>query len=140
MPQLETTPFSNGHVALALEQAGYDPSDAHQPGCYALSCHKPTSDLERLTRRWLRFSDHAPPYLEQCAQASQIVYVGMSTRNVFDRLIDHAEGEKRQVTFLKVFPPVEIHAFWPDDKPRQEEQSYADRLTRELDGAYVHCR
>lgn len=139
MPQLETTPFSNGHVALALENAGYDPSDAHQPGCYALSCHKPTSDLERLTRRWLRFSDHAPPYLPQCADASQIVYCGASG-SIFDRLVDHAEGDKRVTTFLKVFEPREILRIWPDKEPFLRERQYADRLTRELDGAYVHCR
>lgn len=139
MSQTTTNPFQSGYVSLALEQAGYDPAEAKQPGVYALRCRKPTHDFEALTRRWLAVFEDTPDYLHDVAQASQIVYCGASG-SIFDRLVDHAEGDKRVTTFLKVFEPREILRIWPDREPFLREQQYADRLTRELDGAYVHCR
>lgn len=139
MPSLETPPLSNGHVALALERLGHDPADAKVPGCYALLTNKPTSDLERLTRRWLDETGKEAPYLTECAQARAIAYVGASG-NIFERLVDHTDAKVRQSVFLQVFEPVELLAIYPDKHPMQNEQQYADALAQEHPDWYVHCR
>ena len=139
MSQLETTPFSQGFVALALEQAGYDPADAKQAGVYAIKCNHPTSDLEALTRRWLAVFESTPDYLEEVATASDVAYVGASNHSVFDRLIDHADGEKRKARFLQVFEPVELLTIWPDEDALQNERQYAYQFKREHPEWCVVC-
>lgn len=125
------TPLSNGHVAYSLESIGVDPADAKAPGCYSIRCAQPATDLEALTRRWLRFSDHTPDYLDRCAEAERILYVGKSTHSVFARLEDHACRDVRKAKALRVFPPMSLESIELDCDPDARETSLAYELARE---------
>ena len=139
MQTTKPTPLSNGHVALALERLGHDPAAAKVPGVYAIKCANVSNDLERLTRRWLDETGKEAPYLEECAEANEIAYVGASG-NIFDRLCDHTDARVRKSTFLQVFEPRELLAIHPDDEPFLHEPQYADNLAHAHESWYVHCR
>ena len=89
--------------------------ESHGPGIYALRVTVP-NNVESVHRTWLDAID-APlldEYAEQVAAARVCLYVGRSG-NVYDRIMDHADGQVRRASFIRAFGMTDIHGVWPDD-------------------------
>ena len=89
---------------------------SHGPGIYALRVSVPTN-VEAVQRRWLDAID-APlpdPMAEQVANADTALYVGRSG-NVYDRIMDHADGQVRRASFIRAFGMADVHGVWPGDE------------------------
>ena len=88
---------------------------SHGPGCYALRASVP-NNVESVQRTWLDAIDAPLPdaYAEQLADAETCLYVGRSG-NVYDRIMDHADGQVRRASFIRAFGMTDIHGVWPDD-------------------------
>ena len=89
--------------------------DAYEPGTYALQVRVPGT-VEAVQREWLDAIDAPLPdeYAEQLADARVCLYVGRSG-NVYDRIMDHADGQVRRASFIRAFGMTDIHGVWPDD-------------------------
>jgi hypothetical protein len=116
--------FSPLSVHETLDVEGWL-DDAHGPGAYAIRLDVPAS-AEQAHRAWLRHYDAVPEgkALEQLAAAGRVAYVGASG-DVYDRLMDHAEGAVRQTALLSVFSPAEVVTIWPSDSPFEDENRLA---------------
>ncbi|QAS68900.1 GIY-YIG nuclease [Haloferax tailed virus 1] len=104
--------------------------DAHSPGTYAIAVETP-DDVESVARAWLQevdapLSDKAFERLSN----SKVCYVGAS-KDVYNRLQDHAEASVRKALFLRVFAPVDVVGVWPSDSPFRDEYSKALELSGE---------
>ena len=89
---------------------------SHGPGIYALRVSVPNG-VEATQREWLDAID-APlpdPMAEQVANADTALYVGRSG-NVYDRIMDHADGQVRRASFIRAFGMTDIHGVWPGDE------------------------
>ena len=89
---------------------------SHGPGIYALRVAVPNG-VEAIQRTWLDAID-APlpdPMAEQVADADTALYVGRSG-NVYDRIMDHADGQVRRASFIRAFGMVDIHGVYPEDE------------------------
>ena len=88
---------------------------SHGPGVYALRVAVP-SGVEAIQRTWLDAIDAPLPdaYAEQLAAAETCLYVGRSG-DVYDRIMDHADGKVRRASFIRAFGMTDIHGVWPDD-------------------------
>ncbi|AGM11193.1 hypothetical protein M197_gp28 [Haloarcula hispanica tailed virus 2] len=119
--------FTPVSVHEALDVGGWL-EDARGPGCYALRLRVPDS-AEDAHRTWLQHFEATPgdDALTRMAQADRVAYVGASKR-VYDRLMDHAEGEKRKAAVLRAFPAVEVVRVWPMDTPFEREWGAARDL------------
>jgi hypothetical protein len=106
---------------------------SHGPGCYALRLSVPDS-TDAARSAWDAHHDARPPEpaLERLAAADGVAYVG-AAGHVYDRIMDHAEGVKRQAAVCKVFPPTEVLEVWPHEDPFTHEWDRARRLSRERD-------
>ena len=89
--------------------------ESHGSGCYALRVSVP-SGVESVQRTWLDAIDAPLPdaYAEQLAAAETCLYVGRSG-DVYDRIMDHADGQVRRASFIRAFGMTDIHGVWPDD-------------------------
>lgn len=116
--------FTPIQVHESLDVAGWL-DDAHGPGCYALRLDVPAS-AEQAHRAWLSTFEAVPEgdALTELAAAERVAYVGASG-DVYDRLMDHAEGAVRQTALLSVFPPQEVVTIWPSDSPFEDENRLA---------------
>jgi hypothetical protein len=103
---------------------------SHGPGCYALAVAVPdnASDVT-LAFRQVSDADLPDSYAERLARADRVAYVGAS-RDVYERLCDHAAGEKRKATFLAAFSPQRVVDVWPHDSPFTREFKRARTLVR----------
>ena len=128
---------SGTSVAEDVERVVGDPTEAHTPGCYALVCEHPES-RDALEGRW---ADTWETDIQQFAidayESPTVVYVGASG-DVYDRLVDHSEGEKRRSGFLSIFPPSHLLDVWPMDDPFSHEGRVAFELKNDLPGAFVY--
>lgn len=116
---------------------------AHGPGTYALRVETPDS-REAVAREWRRDADVLPPdeTLERLS-GETVAYVGAS-KNVYERVMDHARGEVRQAALLRVFDVTGLVGVWPSDRddPYSEEYNRAVYLSNHgwtvwCDGAVV---
>jgi hypothetical protein len=116
-----------GGVHEALDCAGWLEA-AHGPGVYALRADVPDS-AEAAHRRWRSAFDAVPGagVLTEIATAERVAYAGAS-RDVYGRLMDHANGTARQAAFLSVFPPREIVTAEPREHPFEAETRVARGL------------
>jgi len=91
-------------------------ADATGPGVYALRVATPDT-VEAVVRQWHGQVDAALPdgYAARLV-ADDVAYVGASM-HVRDRLAEHARGDVRRATFLRVFPPVDVVGVWSDPEP-----------------------
>ena len=90
--------------------------ESHGEGTYALEVEAPNS-VEAVQRRWLDAID-APlpdPMAEQVAAARTCLYVGRSG-NVYDRIMDHADGQVRRASFIRAFGMADVHGVYPEDE------------------------
>ena len=89
--------------------------DAYEPGTYALQVRVPGT-VEAVQRKWLDAIDAPLPdaYAEQLADARVCLYVGRSG-NVYDRIMDHADGQVRRASFIRAFGMADVHGVWPND-------------------------
>ena len=89
--------------------------ESHGSGCYALRVAVPNG-VESVQRTWLDAIDAPLPdaYAEQLADAETCLYVGRSG-DVYDRIMDHADGQVRRASFIRAFGMTDIHGVWPDD-------------------------
>jgi len=102
---------------------------AHSPGTYALRVETPDS-REEVAREWRRDADVLPPdeTLERLA-GETVAYVGAS-KNIYERVMDHASGEVRQAALLRVFDLSGLVGVWPSDgDPYSEEYNRAVYLS-----------
>lgn len=104
--------------------------DSRGPGCYALEVDTPDS-TEAVARAFLAVGDATPPDATMERLTShKCAYVGAS-KQVYDRLADHAAGEVRQATFLRAFDAVGVVGVWPASEPFEAEYNRAVALRRE---------
>ena len=89
--------------------------ESHGSGCYALRVSVP-NNVESVQRTWLDAIGAPLPdaYAEQLADADTCLYVGRSG-NVYDRIMDHADGQVRRASFIRAFGMADVHGVWPDD-------------------------
>ena len=89
---------------------------SHGPGIYALEVETPNS-VEVVQRRWLDAIGAPLPdeYAEQLAECESALYVGRSG-NVYDRIMDHADGQVRRASFIRAFGMTDIHGVYPEDE------------------------
>jgi len=86
------------------------------PGTYALQVNTP-DDLEAVAQAFANVSDVVPEEKTLARLTSDhVAYVGASN-NVYDRLMDHADGEVRQTLFLRAFKPVDLVGVWALPEP-----------------------
>lgn len=117
-----------------VENKRLSPTEAHETldhmgvldesqgsGCYALRLKTPDT-YDEVRDHWDAYFEGRPDSsdLHDLADGERVAYVGASS-NVYDRIMDHAEGEKRKSAYLKVFPPVDVVDVWPTEVPFQEE-------------------
>ena len=90
--------------------------ESHGPGVYALRVSVP-NNVESVQRTWLDAIDAPLPdeYAEQLAAAETCLYVGRSG-NVYDRIMDHADGQVRRASFIRAFGMADVHGVWPGDE------------------------
>lgn len=121
------TDFTPVLVHEALDVNGWL-DDAHGPGTYALRLRVPTS-VEEAHRAWRSHFDALPgdDAVTRMAQADRVAYVGAS-KDVYGRLMDHAEAEVRRAAALRVFPPEEVVGVWPSQDPFRDEFGTARTL------------
>ena len=86
------------------------------PGTYALRVSVP-NNVESVQRTWLDAIDAPLPdeYAEQLAECESALYVGRSG-NVYDRIMDHADGQVRRASFIRAFGMADIHGVYPEDE------------------------
>ena len=91
-------------------------NDAHAEGTYALEVETP-NNVESVQRTWLDAIDAPLPdaYAAQLADADTCLYVGRSG-NVYDRIMDHADGQVRRASFIRAFGVSDIHGVYPEDE------------------------
>ena len=90
--------------------------ESHGPGCYALRVSVPNG-VEAVQRTWLDAIGAPLPeaYAEQLADADTALYVGRSG-DVYDRIMDHADGQVRRASFIRAFGMTDVHGVWPGDE------------------------
>ena len=90
--------------------------ESHGSGCYALRVSVP-NNVESVQRTWLGAIDAPLPdaYAEQLAEADTCLYVGRSG-NVYDRIMDHADGQVRRASFVRAFGMADVHGVYPEDE------------------------
>lgn len=99
-------------------------NDALGPGCYALELRVP----EDLHGEWFDRYDASPEGFIDAVEASEkFVYAG-AAQNIYERLCEHVNGEKRRASVLRVCPPVEVVDVEPHDSPFEWESRYARGL------------
>lgn len=107
--------------------------DSHRkPGVYALECDAPDTEGEvrnRFRNVWPDTEDRWGVWVDPIADADTVLYTGKGG-DVYDRLMDHAEGEVRKAGFVSAFPPTDIHSIehHPDTLDTHEWQ-LANRLS-----------
>lgn len=98
---------------------------AHQPGCYALRLTDPPDNPLAVANVWFDSFDAQPPGgFDGVAECDRLAYVGGSS-DVYNRLMDHAEGEVRQTAVMQVWPPTEVLGVRATDTPFEAEYNYA---------------
>lgn len=110
---------------------------AHGPGCYALRLSVPDTHAA-VVDAWDATHDVRPggSELADLAAADRVAYVGASG-NVYERIMDHARGDKRKATYLEAFPPVEVVDVFSGTRAFTAEWNNALELAR--DGWAVCC-
>lgn len=119
--------FTPTTVNEALDHAGLL-DDSHGPGCYAIALDVPGS-VEAAHRRWLEHFDTFPgdDAIARLVGAQRVAYVGAS-KDVYSRLMDHAEGEVRKARVMQPFPAVEVLDVSPRPSPFDYERERAYML------------
>ena len=107
---------------------------SHGPGIYALRVSVP-SGVEAIQREWLDAIDAPLPdaYAEQLADGRMCLYVGRSG-NVYDRIMDHADGQVRRASFIRAFGMSDVYGVYPEDEnsgvaERDRARSLSDATT-----------
>jgi hypothetical protein len=113
----------------SLDRAGLL-NTAHGPGCYAIELAVP-DDADAVHREWSDVHDATPDddALGRISRATDVCYVGAS-KDVYARLCDHVDGEKRQAAYLEVFDPVGVVDIWEHRDPFAAEFDQAWNLAR----------
>lgn len=121
--------FTESGMSERLDRRGLLAA-SHGPGCYALAVDVP-DDPSDVTLAFRQVSDADLPdsYAERLARADRVAYVGAS-RDVYERLCDHAAGDVRKATFLQAFSPQRVVDVWPHDSPFTREYKRARSLVR----------
>ena len=103
--------------------------DAHSEGVYALALDVPDS-VEAVQRRRLAVAESPWPddMAAQFAAAERVVYVGESG-DIYDRLMEHAESEKRVSTCVSTFEIQDIFGVWPGDRDNVCERNKAREIS-----------
>jgi len=102
---------------------------ANKPGTYAVQVNTP-DDLESVAQAFANVSDVVPEEKTLARLTSDhVAYVGASD-NVYDRLMDHADGEVRQTLLLRAFDPVNLVGVWADPEPFTAEYNRAKWLSQ----------
>jgi len=114
---------------------------ASDPGCYALNIETPAGGHETHARVWLESGyEETPPYLQQIADASRVIYVGRSS-NVRQRIQEHLDGDTRKATLPSVYEVFGICGVQWGTNTDHAERSYADHFRESSRGdTYVHTR
>jgi len=105
--------------------------DAHSEGTYALEVDVPAG-VERIQRGYMAAKGHPleDGMAARLASVSDVLYVGRSG-NVYDRIMDHVDGEVRRASFLEAFDVIDVRGVWPED----DNDGVAERRrARELSG------
>jgi len=127
-------------LSEALAPHTDDDHDATDAGIYVLRCCTVDGGLDAHVAQWREHVDTLPASVDFLAEATHLFYVG-SARNVRSRIEDHVAGEKRQATFLEVYPPfaiVQVHWCHADRRQILERQ-VADEWGRDRPGWQVWC-
>lgn len=93
---------------------------ARSPGVYALQLDVP----RKLRERWREQYDVTPPNLSRLQGAGTALYVGASS-NVYRRICEHVNADKRRAAVLRVCPPDGVHDVEPTDEPFLREYGFA---------------
>ncbi|UBF23496.1 GIY-YIG endonuclease [Halorubrum tailed virus 28] len=88
---------------------------SRNPGTYALQVAAPDG-VEAVQRQYLTAKGHPldDGMAERLAACDTVLYVGRSG-DVYDRIMDHVDGEVRRASLLEAFDPVDVRGVWPDD-------------------------
>lgn len=88
---------------------------AHGPGTYALQVSVPNS-VESVQRRYLAAKSHPlnDSMAARLAESDTCLYVGRSGE-VYDRIMDHVDGEVRRASFLEAFDVIDVRGIWSAD-------------------------
>ena len=94
------------------------------PGTYALQVETP-DDLDAVAQAFAQVSDAVPEEktLDRLT-SDHVAYVGASN-NVYERLMDHAEGKVRQALLLRAFDVTDLVGVWADPEPLTAEYNRA---------------
>lgn len=99
---------------------------AQKPGVYCLELEPPPETHDAVAERWHAVFETAPEGLyARLADAAKLCYVGAAGTSVYDRIEDHAAGEKRKAAVLEVFPPVGVLGVEACGEPFEREYGYA---------------
>jgi len=135
-PDPETGVRGDEILSEHVEAVGYTPTELRSPGVYALRCCRPDDPAAA----WDDAFDARPEYLADIVQCPVVVYVG-AAKDVYDRLVDHAEGEHRQAALLQVCPPhalLDVRLYDDADEAFLRESSIALDLQNEHRRWYIH--
>lgn len=96
------------------------------PGAYAIRLRDPADTPQAVRKTWESVYDAPPPdgFLSRLASAERFCYVGSHGKNVYERLLQHAAGEKSS-TVMTAWPPVAVVDVWPREEPGDVEFTYA---------------
>lgn len=142
-PPIETglsgSVFVTDALAEYLDTHDDSERNVHAPAVYALRLSTP-DDSAVVRERWERYYDvDAPEFVRSAFEADRAYYAG-STHNCFDRLTQHAEGEKT-ASICRVYPPHSIHKIWwydDADTARDHESGHAIDLQNTDPTIHVH--
>lgn len=106
--------------------------EARQPGCYAIELETPSDRPVAVINRWTDHFDVGMPgeYATRLADADRLVYIGAHGTSVYERLCQHAAGEKSS-TIMDVWPPVAVVSILQTDSPDAMEFNYTQEYARE---------
>lgn len=94
---------------------------ARGPGCYCLTLNVP----ENFAREWDAEFDVRPAGLvDRVESAHALLYVGAAS-NVYRRLCEHVNAEKRRASLLRVAPPADVVDVTACENPFEREYGYA---------------
>lgn len=132
-----------GDVILSEHMEAFvdDLADAHAPGVYVLKCSHPDEWDVAESRFAEAFEKPRPDYVREAYDAECILYVG-AAKDVYDRIGDHARGEKSSA-LLKVYPPHSVWGvYWMDstEEAFTRESGVAAKLASDFPFCYVHQR
>lgn len=103
-----SNPLTPTQAHAQLDENGWLDAAAG-PGCYALRLADPPDDPRAVFEQWTAHHDAAPQWIvDGLADAGDLAYVGASGASVYDRVMDHCEGEVRQTAVMRCYPPTEV--------------------------------